>query len=158
MPAVPPDTYLTLFSAAAQHAEQQEDQFRKGYASELQRLERERAFAHRRHGLMQRIGRALDGGTDGEQARQAVERVLAQEFGLDPAIEAHQPILEAFHAVSDAIEATWIKDPPDSRPMADPATVPAALAAFEAWYLARTGTPFMALYDVYVQETPVVDW
>jgi hypothetical protein len=33
-----------------------------------------------------------------------------------------------------------------------------ALAGFEAWYAAETGTPFWALFDRYVPETPVVDF
>jgi hypothetical protein len=156
VPAVPSDTYLSLFATAARNAEQAENIFRKGYATELERLERERAFAHRRHGLMQAIGVALsEEGEDGTVQR-AVRRVLAQEFGLEAEREAHQPILEAFDAVSAAITASI--RPADDAPEPDPSTVQVALAAFEEWYFARTGTPFMALYDVYVQETPVVDW
>jgi hypothetical protein len=155
---VAPETYLSLFSGAARQAEQAEAAFRRGYAAELQRLERERAFAHRRFGLMQAIGRSLEEITESAEGRATVHRVLAREFGLDAAREAHRPILEAFDTVSDAILASMKTGDTADGTLIDPAAVPIALAAFEAWYLSRTGTPFMALYDVYVPETPVVDW
>lgn len=153
MPVAPPDTVLASFTEATRAAERAEEDFRKGFNERLQKLERERAFAYRRQGLITEICTELAGKDNPDEARRAVREVLLREFGLDPAREAHQPILAAFEAVTDALLAATGRIEAE-RPIA----LPDALSTFEHWYEAHTGSPFMALYDVYVPVTPVVDY
>lgn len=153
MSATLPDTYLSRFAADAAEAEREENEFRRGYAARLATLERTRVFANRRHALVKALSAAIEGAEDAAAALKASERVLEQEFGLSPDSPAHQPILASFGSVADEIDKILNReDEPDH------GRVVAAISEFERWYQERTGSPFMALYDVYVQATPVVDF
>lgn len=153
MSAVPPETYLTRSAAAAREAELAETDFRRRYTEELAAFEKKRINAFRRNTLLKALSSAIEGAEDEKAAFAAGERVLTEEFGLEASNEAHKPILEAFRPVSDAIDTILnCEDEPDHE------AVLTALETFEKWYEARSGTPFMALYDSYSPETPVVDF
>lgn len=148
-----PDTYLARLNAAAEAAGRAEDDFRKSYASQLQALERARVFANRRFNLVRELSRAIEGADDGPAAIKAGERILAENFSLSGSNPAHTEILAAFARVSDEIDTAL-----NCEGEPQPDVVLQSFAEFEQWYEARTGTPFMALYDVYVPQTPVVDF
>lgn len=152
MPAMP-DTYLARLDQLAFAADCAEAELREDYIARLASLERERVFANRRVHLVKALSAAIEGADDEAAALAASDAVLTEEFGLSGANENHKPIIARFRAVSDAIDAVLnCEGEPDHD------AVLAALAAFEDWYQDRTGKPFMALYDVYVQQTPVVDF
>jgi hypothetical protein len=148
-----PDTFLTLLKAETVAAEAAEGEFRRSYYEQLQALERARSFAHRRLHFAEKLTAAIDGAEDDAQAIAAGARLLAEEFGLEAANPAHQPVFEAFRAVSDAVDTVL-----NCEGEPNPALVRDALKTFETWYETRSGQPLFALYDVYVQQTPVVDF
>ncbi len=152
MPAMP-DTYLARLQADAFAADKAEGEVRKEYIARLTSLERERVFANRRLHMMQALSAAIEGADDEAKALAASDAVLTEEFGLSGGNDGHKVVIERFRTVSDAIDAVL-----NCEGEPDHAAVLTALAEFEGWYLDRTGKPFMALYDVYVQQTPVVDF
>jgi hypothetical protein len=60
-----------------------------------------------------------------------------------------RPIAEALHAEAHPVEAA---EPP---PVTDPV---AAFRAFEAWYEAERGQPFLEVFERYMPPTPVVEF
>ncbi len=155
---------------AAIAARQEEEAFRRDWASRLAALERSRAFAVRRLDLMGEIAAAA----------QAPEREVALTGGLavlrarlgwheDVAGAARRTVLEAFTPVIAALHAAVHPaeagaegaEAAPSSAAADPVAPPdpaAALAAFEAWYAAERGLPFWELFDVELPETPRIDF
>jgi len=148
-----PETYLTLLQEAVVVADRAETQFRKSYVDRLRALEIERVFANRRMHFIQALSDALSGVADAEKCAFAGDRVLDAEFSLTLTNPNNAIIIERFRPVSQAIGATL-----SAEGEADHGAVLAQLADFENWYQRHTSQPFMALYDVYVQQTPVVDF
>lgn len=148
-----PETYLTLLQEAVVVADRAETQFRKSYVDRLRALEIERVFANRRLHFIQALSDALSGVADAEKCALAGDRVLDAEFSLTLTNPNNAIIIERFRPVSQAIGATL-----SAEGEADHGAVLAQLADFENWYQRHTSQPFMALYDVYVQQTPVVDF
>ncbi|MCP8937562.1 hypothetical protein NK718_03470 [Alsobacter sp. SYSU M60028] len=147
------DGFLDRLRQAAASARDAEDAFRRGYAERVRVLERERVFAHRRSGLLEAVAAAVAGAADADEAARRGRDALAQKTGLSGANEAHKVILDRFSPVTEAIdEALNCEGEPDHD------AVLARLAEFEDWFAARSGQPFLALFDVYAQETPVVDF
>lgn len=150
---VMPETFLTRLAHAASVADKAESDFRESYAVRLAALERDRVLANRRHHFMRTLAAAVEGADDQAGAIGAGARVLAEEIGLDPSNDGHRAVVERFALVSDAVDTLL-----NCEGEPDHGAVIAELETFEAWYLARTGQPFFALYDVYTPQTPVVDY
>lgn len=149
----PPETFLDRLAAQARQAEAAEADYRADYRATLDRLERERAYANRRLRFVRKLAAAIDDAGDQDAALAAGDRLLNEEFGLTPHNPAHAATLSAFRTVSDEVDtALNCEGEPDH------STVMQRLAAFEADYEARTGVAFFALYDVYMPETPKVDF
>jgi hypothetical protein len=153
MPVDAPPTFLDLIRAEAAHCDAAEAECRARFADELRGLERARIFANRRAALAGALAAAIEGAGDDAAAYAAGERVLEEETGLTRASEAHAPLIDAFRPVIDAIDTLL-----NCEDEASQESVPEALAAYEAMYKTRTGGEFLALYDVYRPETPVVDF
>jgi hypothetical protein len=149
------DDILLHLGTAAAEASLAEDEYRRNHAERLRVLERSRVFAYRRLNLVRDLVAAVRGTEDGDAAVAAAETVLSREFGLGRGSEAHRAVLDRFVPVIEALDLAVNGDEED-RVGID--TVLKALADFEAWYEARGGSPFLALYDVYVPQTPVVDF
>jgi hypothetical protein len=147
------DTFIQRLEASAAAAEREEAEFRASYRDRLEQLERQRSFAHRRAAFARKLAASVDGAEDEAAAMAAGNRLLFEEFGLSEANPAHRPIVAEFSKVADEADTAL-----NCEGEADHAAVLAALAAFEAWYEARTGIAFYALYDVYMPQTPVVDF
>ncbi len=147
-----PDTYLTRLDEAARSAETLETEFRQSYASRLAALERDRVFAFRRLNLLRALSAAIEGADDEKAAIAAGVRVLRDEIGLSEGVEGHKAVIDRFAPVSDAVDTALNCEEPDHEAVLN------ALKAFEDWYQARTGQPFLALFDTYVPQTPVVDF
>jgi hypothetical protein len=158
------DTLIARLQADCTAAEAAERAVRAEVEARLKEAERARAFAWRRLsaiGDMARIA-AL------EPDRQiAVERQLVALFrdigwidgGLDelgdgarPLLDWLRPIAEALHAAAYPAEANG---EPEEPAITDPI---AAFRAFEAWYEADRGQPFLQVFERYMPPTPVVEF
>ncbi|MCA0404629.1 MAG: hypothetical protein LCH39_00555 [Proteobacteria bacterium] len=153
MPVDAPPTFLDLIRAEAARCDAAEAECRARFAEELRALERARIFANRRAALLAALASAIEGAPDDAAAYAAGERVLEEETGLTRASEAHGPLIDAFRPVIDAIDTLL-----NCEDEATQGSVLKALATYEAKHKTRTGNDFLALYDVYRPETPVVDF
>lgn len=150
------ESYLQGLRERAAAAGEAETAYRREAAQRIAVLERERAHAFRRAGVLGDVLGAMRPHAEEEGA--AVAAGLAhvrQRFGWpsrpDP---GQQAVLDAFQPVAMALLAA---SHPDPEAPADPAT---ALEEFERWFEARSGGgSFWALLDQSAQaETPVVDF
>lgn len=160
------DTLIARLQADCTAAEAAERTVRAEVESQLKEAERARAFAWRRLSALGDMARIAALEPDREIA---VERQLVALFrdigwidgGLDelgegarPLLDWLQPIAEALHAVAHPA-ADDAGDEPKEPPVADPI---AAFLAFEAWYEADRGQPFLQVFERYMPPTPVVEF
>jgi hypothetical protein len=160
------DTLIARLQADCTAAEAAERTVRAEVESQLKEAERARAFAWRRLSALGDMARIAALEPDREIA---VERQLVALFrdigwingGLDelgegarPLLDWLQPIAEALHAVAHPV-ADDAGDEPKEPPVADPI---AAFRAFEAWYEADRGQPFLQVFERYMPPTPVVEF
>jgi hypothetical protein len=78
---------------------------------------------------------------------------LREEFGWPAGSEAHKAILEEMKRLAVAIWQCVCETETGAVE-----AVGVELANFEAWFEATRGSPFYALFDQYVPETPLVDF
>lgn len=147
------ETFLSRLADDAAAGDRAEAELRREFGERLAQVERERVFANRRLHLMRCLAAAVEGAEDDAAALAAGDRVIEAEFGLSRASEAHGVIMDRFRPVADAVDTLL-----NCEAEPDHAAVLGALASFEQWYEAHTGKPFLALYDVYRAQTPVVDF
>ena len=160
------DTLIARLQADCTAAEAAERTVRAEVEAQLKEAERARAFAWRRLSALGDMARLAALEPDREIA---VERQLVALFrdigwidgGLDelgegarPLLDWLQPIAEALHAVAHPV-ADDAGDDPEEPPVADPI---AAFLAFEAWYEADRGQPFLQVFERYMPPTPVVEF
>jgi hypothetical protein len=143
---------LQPFQAAASAAHIVETEFSKEFDRELARRRREREFAFRRLGLVKALGKAACAESD-EAAIAAQLSALRNELGWHETSAVKERALDAFLPVAKAIRSQFAPEDAKVCP-----SVPAAFAAFEAWYLKDTGQPFLALLDHEIPEMPLVDF
>jgi hypothetical protein len=159
------DTLIARLQADCTAAEARERAVRAAVEAQLRQAEQARAFAWRRLGTLGDMARIAALEPDRELA---VERQLSGLFrdigwiesGLDelpdsarPLLDWLRPIAEALHAEAHPVpEEEGPEDPP---PQADPL---AAFQAFEAWYEAERGQPFLQVFERYVPPTPLVEF
>jgi hypothetical protein len=163
MPSAP-DTLIARLQADCTAAEAAERAVRAEVEAKLQEAERARAFAWRRLSALGDMARIAALEPDREIA---VERQLVALFrdigwidgGLDelgegarPLLDWLRPIAEALHAGAHPAEA---EGEPKEPAIADPI---AAFRAFEAWYEADRGQPFLQVFERYMPPTPVVEF
>jgi hypothetical protein len=160
------DTLIARLQADCTAAEAAERTVRAEVEAKLKEAERARAFAWRRLSALGDMARIAALEPDREIA---VERQLVALFrdigwidgGLDelgegarPLLDWLQPIAEALHAVAHPA-ADDAGEEPKEPPVADPV---AAFRAFEAWYEADRGQPFLLVFERYMPPTPVVEF
>lgn len=158
------DTLIARLQADCTAAEAAERAVRAEVEARLKEAERARAFAWRRLsalGDMARIA-ALEPDRD-----LAVERQLVALFrdigwidsGLDELGEGARPLLDWLRPIAEALHAGAYPVGADGKSkepaIADPI---AAFRAFEAWYEAERGQPFLQVYERYMPPTPVVEF
>jgi hypothetical protein len=148
--------FLATLDAAAAAAQREELAFRRGIAEQIAAHERRRQFAFRRADVARIVAGAVAAAPDRAEAEAAGERALREELGWHGWSEARGRILAAFRPVVQAIVAATLPPEEGAAPVAV-ADVPAAFAAFEAWYEAETGTAFLAVFDVEMPELPLVE-
>ena len=160
------DSLIARLQADCTAAETAERQVRASVEAQIREAERTRTFAWRRLSALSDMARvaALESDRD-----VSVERQLAALFrdigwienelgelgeGARPLLEWLRPIAEALHAEAHPMvrEDDQLAEPPV---IADPI---AAFRAFEAWYEAERGEPFLQVFDRYVPPTPVVEF
>ena len=169
------DTLIARLQADCTAAEAAERVVRAEVEAQLKEAERARAFAWRRLSALADMARiaALEPDRD-----LAVERQLVALFreigwvenglvelgeGARPLLDWLRPIAEAMHAAAhpaslsgggsgDGAEAAAAAEPPA---VSDPI---AAFRAFEAWYEAERGQPFLQVFERYRAPTPLVEF
>lgn len=139
--------FLTALDAAKRIADAAETDFRREAAARTEALAMARAHAYRRADLMGSLAAAVAEATDAEMAGAAGQALLRARLGWSDDSEARAEVLARFAPVAVALFAA------DAEP-----TPAAALAAFEAWYLATRQTPFWYLFEHYLPDTPLVDF
>jgi len=160
------DTLIARLQADCTAAETAERAVRADVEAQLKEAERDRAFAWRRLSALGDMARIAALEPDREVA---VERQLVALFrdigwidtGLDELGEGRRrlldwlrPIAEALHAGAYPVEADAGGEPTEPA-IADPI---AAFRAFEAWYEADRGQPFLQVFERYMPPTPVVEF
>jgi hypothetical protein len=143
---------MAELEAAARAAWQEEEAVRTRLAQEVARLERRRAFAHRRMHLV-RLLAAAGAGADAEEAAAAAQRAaVRRELGWEGESALRQATLDRLQPVGLAV---W--HCARGTEGAQPAAVLAGLEAFEAWYEATHAAPFYALFDQEPAEVNLVE-
>jgi hypothetical protein len=160
------DSLIARLQADCTAAEAAERTVRAEVEVQLKEAERARAFAWRRLSALGDMARIAALEPDREVA---VERQLVALFrdigwvdtGLDelgeggrPLLDWLRPIAEALHAGAHPVEAGADGEPQEPA-IADPI---AAFRAFEAWYEADRGQPFLQVFERYMPPTPVVEF
>ena len=160
------DTLIARLQADCTTAEAAERTVRAEVESQLKEAERARAFAWRRLSALGDMARIAALEPDREVA---VERQLVTLFrdigwidtrldelgeGARPLLDWLRPIAEALHAGAHPAEADDDGGPSEPA-IADPI---AAFRAFEAWYEADRGQPFLQVFERYMPPTPVVEF
>ncbi len=146
-----PETITTAFERAAVQAKHAEDIYRKQAATEIARLEAERLRAFRRVRLISILESAARATATGEDIYATQHRRLCHDLGWSGQSEAQVEVLDRLYDVCRAVQ-------PQAAPATATDTVQARLEVFEQWFLAHRKASFYALFDIYVQETPVVDF
>jgi len=145
--------FLDTLKAAADQAEKAEGQFRSEAAQRIALLERERAFAFRRLNLMHAVVDAVRGVENEEIAVANALAVLRGKLGWSTESEARSEVLSHFAVVGGSMFRNFTAP---EHAMVLP--VPDALAEFETWYARNHQSPFWALFEHYIPETPRVDF
>ncbi len=148
-------SFIADLELAATSAQREEIAFRENIAAEITRRERARQFAFRRLDLARTMSAAA---ASAESEEDAVARQLAafkRELDWHSESDARKRILDAWRPVAAAV---WSHARPDDADAAPPASVPAAMLAFEDWYRSEHGNDFLALFDQEIPEMPVVEF
>lgn len=162
------DTLIARLQADCTAAEANERMVRSQVEAQLKEAERGRAFAWRRLSALADMARIAALEPDRERA---VERQLVALFreigwvenGLDELGEGARPLLEWLRPIAEALHAAAHPAPAEINDVdapAEPAVSDpiAAFRAFEAWYEAERGQPFLQVFERYMPPTPVVEF
>ncbi len=141
------ESHASLFDRAADAANAAEAAYRKAAAAEIARLERERVTAFRRARLVRMLEDSANGAETNEDAVKRQQARLCREFSWNGEAAGERAALDRIAPVCAALAAKE-----------GAADIAALVADFETWFEADRGVSFYALFDVYVQETPVVDF
>lgn len=160
--------YIAALVRAATAAQREEIAFRDSISAEIARRERDRQFAFRRLDLARTMTSAIASAATPEDAVRAQLAALKADLGWHAETEARKKILSAWTAVAEAVwhhrplppaaSSDGAAAPEASAACPEGPTVEDAMAAFEAWYEAEFGQPFLALMDHEIPEIPVVEF
>jgi hypothetical protein len=158
------DTLIARLQADCTAAETAERAVRATVEAQLKEAERARAFAWRRLSALSDMARIA--ALEPDRAA-AVDRQLAALFrdigwienGIEELGEANRPLLDWLRPIAEALHACAHPAPKDAAAeppaIADPI---AAFRAFEAWYEAERGQPFLQVFERWVPPTPLVEF
>jgi hypothetical protein len=151
----PRPSFLISLQAEADRAAAAEAEYRAQAAQRTTALARDRSFAFRRLNLLRAVAAAVAGVKDETAAAAQAAEAVREALGWSVDGDARREVLDRFAPVAHAVLAESGGDELLSAAMPAVAT---ELAAFERWYAATHESPFWALFDQYVTETPVVDF
>lgn len=149
-----PQALLGAFEAAASAAGATETARRRQLEAEILRLEQERAFAYRRLNFMRSLSEGIAAAGSPEQAVAAGCALLRSELGWagendsetrSQTLTRLAPVIAAAHACMTGGTAQAAQHAMHE------------LVAFEDWYAERFGQPFWALFELHVEELPLVE-
>ena len=159
------DTLIARLQADCTAAEAAERAVRATVESQLKEAERARAFAWRRLGALSDMARIA--ALEPDRAL-AVDRQLVALFrdigwienGIEELGEAYRPLLDWLRPIAEALHASAHPEPADAAAGEPPAIADpiAAFRAFEAWYEAERGQPFLQVFERWVPPTPLVEF
>ena len=162
------DTLIARLQADCTAAEAAERAVRAQVEAQLKEAERIRAFAWRRLSALADMARiaALEPDRDLSVERQLValfREIGWVENGLDELGEGARPLLEWLRPIAEALHAAAHPAPTEGEGAGAPAEPAvsdpiAAFRAFEAWYEAERGQPFLQVFERYMPPTPVVEF
>lgn len=169
------ETLIARLQADCTAAEAAERSVRASVDAQIQAAERARAFAWRRLSALSDMARVAALEPDRELAVERQLEALFREIGwiegglaelsegARPLLDWLRPIAETLHAEAHPVPAdSGDANPPRALdpPVADPPLGDpiAAFRAFEAWYEAERGEPFLQVYERYMPATPVVEF
>lgn len=144
------DSLAAAFERAADAAKVAETGYRRAAMTEIARLETERVTAFRRVRLVRMLEDAARGASNPDDATAHQRARLCKEFGWSGEAAGERVVLEQLKPVCAALYAMPVDE-------ASSVILP-RLRDFEAWFQSDRGVSFYALFDQYVQETPVVDF
>jgi hypothetical protein len=165
------DILIARLQADCTAAEAAERIVRADVEARIKRAETARAFAWRRLSALSDMARIAAAEPEREVA---VERQLVGLFreigwiegGLSELSESAQPLVSRLRPIAEALHAQAHPPPvesdgdaADAEAPVDPSLDPlAAFRAFEAWYQAERGQPFLQAFERYMPPTPLVEF
>ncbi|MDI1286327.1 MAG: hypothetical protein PSV46_18215 [Reyranella sp.] len=169
------ETLIARLQADCTATEAAERSVRASVEAQIKAAEQARAFAWRRLSALSDMARVAALEPDRELAVERQLEALFREIGwiegglaelgegARPLVDWLRPIAEALHAEAHPRPAGSDSDGApaaggtvaDGPPLADPI---AAFRAFEAWYEAERGEPFLQVYERFMPATPVVEF
>ncbi|MCA0301155.1 MAG: hypothetical protein LCH95_02020 [Proteobacteria bacterium] len=163
------DTLIARLQADCTAAEAAERAVRAQVEAQLKEAERARAFAWRRLSALADMARiaALEPDRDLAVERQLValfREIGWVEDGLGELGDGARPLLDWLRPIAESLHAACHPAPPADDASTAPADPPAvsdpiaAFRAFEAWYEAERGQPFLQVFERYMPPTPVVEF
>jgi hypothetical protein len=161
MPAVA-ETLIARLEADCTAAEQAERTVRGEIEARLREVERARAFAWRRLNVLKDMLRTA---TNEPDRIVAVEHQLVGLFrdigwiesGLDELGPGAGPLLERLRPIAEAVHRACCPQGADE-PALEAFDVLAAFRAFEDWFEADRGQPFLQVFERYTPPTPLVEF
>ena len=143
---------IARFEEAAEAAREAEDACRREAAKRIEALAQARGRAFRRLNLLRQASTALAAAEEPIEAIARARFLVAQSLGWDEIGPRQELVLARLTPVFEALQTSMADD------RGNPEAVQEALATFEDWYGAETGSDFYALFDRYMPETPRVDF
>lgn len=155
----PDADFITDLEGSAIAAQREEISFRQNIAAEIAKRERARAFAFRRLDLARTMAEAANGADNADEAIARQIAALKRELDWHSDTDARTRVLDAWRPVAEAVwSVVGSDDAAEGAPAPARAAVPQALAAFESWYESEHGKPFLDMFEVVIEEMPVVEF
>ncbi len=160
------DSLIARLQAECTAAEAAERSIRASVEVQVRNAERERVFAWRRLSALSDMARVAALESDRDVAVERQLEALFRDIGwieisLAELGDGARPLLDWLRPIAEALHAEAHPPPSDE---GEPGEVPAitdpiaAFRAFEAWYEAERGQPFLQVFERYVPATPVVEF
>lgn len=160
------DSLIARLQAECTAAEAAERAIRSSVEAQVREAERERVFAWRRLSALSDMARVASLEIDRSAAVERQLEVLFRDIGwIESSLvelgDGARPLLDWLRPIAEALHVEAHPPSPDqgerieAPAVADPI---AAFRAFEAWYEADRGQPFLQVFERYVPPTPVVEF
>jgi hypothetical protein len=160
------DSLIARLQADCTAAEAAEREVRASVEAQIRDAEQARVFAWRRLSALSDMARVaaleIDRDVAVERQLEALFREIGWiENGLGELGEGARPLLDWLRPIAEALHAEAHPTPAADDQPCEPPTIAdplSAFRAFEAWYEAEHGQPFLQAFERYVPATPVVEF